>query len=417
MERKGITEDVVNLILGEEAVVVGNDNNENEDKEIIIPPNNKDNMMKSFKKEEKEADDYIYKDKKEKEVADKKGEAGNKENNKKGTDNKDSDISDNEIISTVLDTLEDGTKKEKKEARNIISKLVEEGKIMLYEDKPKLDDYTDEEIIELLEENIENKASIIADDNFDNFMNKLPKEIQLLVKYVSEGGRDYEKFLQDILMSKDVKYTLGKDDEQIVRAGLRIKGFSEDEINDEIETYKKANVLHTKAARMLDIVNSYKDKVLEEKNKELEIINQKRKEASEKFIERVGEVLSHQEVANIKLDRKTRADIYEGLTSLDYKYSDGRPTNEFGYLLEKYQVTEPDYNRVILSYIALKNPDVLIENIKRSVEEEVTKDIYKKLKLEMSSGKASGNTSEEIENKERPKKEINVIKRRFFNER
>lgn len=364
-----------------------------------------EDFNKSNVKKEKEFYDTITKD------------AVDARAKKESATKEDSDKSVNEELENIhkLVLESNGSEKSKTEALGLIKTLVEKGKIMLFEDKDNIDDYTDEEKLELLEANLEDAATIAADNAISSFADSLPEDVKKIIQYALNGGTDYKTMFK-MLSNYDssAPLVLGKDDEAIVRKGLQLKGYgTAEEIEDEIKTYKKAGVLGDRAVKFKELVETNKKTEIDTVLKQQEDYKKLREEAAKKYVEKVGEILSHNKISNVSMDRKTRADVYNGLTATNYKLTDGRATNEYGYLLEKYQMVEPDFERVVLSFLALKDPALLKDFISKNAETEVSNKVYRTLKTEAANGPGMGGTDVSVDTKSKNVRQLKVEKRPF----
>jgi hypothetical protein len=90
---------------------------------------------------------------------------------------------------------------------------------------------------------------------------------------------------------------------------------------------------------------------------EQEARKQQQEQAAQAYMQNVFETLRPAEINGLKLDKKTQAQLYSGLTQPQYPSISGRPTNLLGHLLEKYQFVEPNYGLIAEALWLLSNPD------------------------------------------------------------
>lgn len=114
---------------------------------------------------------------------------------------------------------------------------------------------------------VELSAKKLADETIDSIFSEYP-EVKQLYQYRAMGG-DPDKFFQTRFPEVDYnKVEFNKEDEtqheQLVRQELRARGYTQDEIEAEIEDYKNGGILTSKAERAL---NALAKKQEEDKNK------------------------------------------------------------------------------------------------------------------------------------------------------
>lgn len=330
-----------------------------------------------------------------KNVTDQKKEGVNKDNIK--GDNKavsNSNEGDVDIDITKLEEIQEDLEQSKrltKEHIETIKELIEQGILLPFDDDRPIEEYTKEDLVELIKANIEEVRESSSLDAIEEFLKNLPKELQFLNKYYITGGKDFTKVLKAFASYQDIKeLTPGKDDELIVRLYLTHTKFgSEEEIEDEIKLLKDTNKLHDRAIKFKQKLDEIYDKIIEEQLKEQENLKKKKEELAKKYVDDVYKVVSKMEFPDDIKD-----DLISGLTLPNYKSLNGNSINKLGYLLEKYQFVEPRLDLVAEALFLLDKPDeyrkMLIEKGKKQAIQEMTR----KLKTEQQAFK--GGVSNDI---------------------
>jgi hypothetical protein len=152
------------------------------------------------------------------------------------------------------------------------------------------------------------------------------------------------------------------------------------------------------------------EKVVEQKIKEQEFKRQKQEEATKEYAKSVYSVLEKGELNGLKLDPKVQNMIYNGLIQPNYTSANGSPTNLFGHLLEKHQFIEPRHDLIAEALWLLADPDGYKKQLTNNINNKVTKETVRKLKME----EASKGKSSEYEQESSRKPSLKKRNRRNF---
>lgn len=109
-------------------------------------------------------------------------------------------------------------------------------------------------------------AERLAEQELDSIFNEYP-EVKNLLEYISMGG-DTSKYISTVFPEIDYNTVELTDDEKqqeaLVRQELMLKGYSQEDIQAEIEDYKSGGILENKAKRALTSLK--KNQVAEKQN-------------------------------------------------------------------------------------------------------------------------------------------------------
>lgn len=290
----------------------------------------------------------------------------------KSVDDEDSDVSDEQKAKG----------KGGRPLYSIIKKLVEENVLLPFEDDKPIEKYTQEEIAELIKENINYKAEASASNAIEEFVKTLPQELQLLTKYVVEGGTDIKNFLSLITKVTDVsKLELGKDDETIVRLYLENTKFgNEEDILEQIELLKSTGKLGEFAIKYKAKLDEMQNEIINNELKKQEEIKKQQQEFAKKYVANVTQALSDRKINDIVLSPTKVAELISGLTSVQYDSISGRKTNKLGYLLEEKQFKNPDLKLIAEVLWLLDNPQEYKEMLINKGKQLATSEIKRSLK-------------------------------------
>lgn len=287
------------------------------------------------------------------------------------------------------------------EIKDTIKELIDQ-KILLPLDVDKdIDDYTKDELKELLKLNIENARREESENVLEQFIDSLPEELQKMIEYHVAGGFDIKQIIN--LISKDAEvFSLDPNDDTDAKTILAYHlrnnlGMSDDEVEEEIELYEKAGKLTEKAKRIYDTV---KEKHKEEIENKIQEAEKAKNEASKKIQTLVDGLKSVSRKGKLKdnnADKTVLKEIVDGLTTVNYESITGKKTNLLGYLIEQKQFIEPDYDLIVEATWLLKDPEGYKKYIMSLGESKAAKDTLRKLKT--ASYKDDGGMSESIEEK------------------
>lgn len=301
------------------------------------------------------------------------------------------------------DANEDGTKKapgrprtDKSGLVDFFKKRIESKEMFAFDDydesKQSLDEYlgslAEKDIEELWQANIDNLKSEVAAKTPKEFFESLPDELQYAAKYVADGGSDLKGLFQALAQVEQVREmnpTQEGDQEAIVRSYLQATGFgNNEEIEEELTTWKDLGVLEKKAKQFKPKLDQMQEEIVQSQLQDQEMRKQQQEQAADMYVQNVFEALRPAEINGLKLDKKIQAQLYTGLTQPNYPSISGRPTNQLGHLLEKYQFVEPNYPLIAEALWLLSDPDAYRQNLVKQGKNQAVEQTVRQLKTEQS---------------------------------
>jgi len=353
----------------------------------------------------------------------------------KGEDNKDTEPPVSRETSTnVFDELdqeeqEDAKPKggrprtEKSGLVEFLKKRIESKEMFAFDDydesKQSLDEYLgglgEKDIEELWQANVDNLKQEVAAKTPKEFFESLPEELQYAAKYVMDGGQDLKGLFQALAQVEQVRSLNPSDEsdqEGIVRSYLQATGFgSEEEIEEELTTWKDLGVLEKKAKQFKPKLDQMQEEIVQSQLVEQEARKQQQEQAAQAYMQNVFEALRPAEINGLKLDKKTQAQLYSGLVQPQYPSVSGRPTNLLGHLLEKYQFVEPNYPLIAEALWLLSNPDEYRQNLVKQGKNQAVEQTVRQLKTEQSRKNVSTYQEEEEQRPRKIARPQNIFKR------
>lgn len=260
------------------------------------------------------------------------------------------------------------------------------------ENKQSLDDYlgslSEKDLDDLWKANIDNLKSEVASSTPKEFFESLPEELQYAAKYVMDGGNDLKGLFQALAQVEQVREldpTSENDQEQIIRSYLQATGFgTAEEVEEELNTWKDLGVLEKKAKQFKPKLDQMQEEIVQRQLEEQEMRQQQQQQAAQAYMDNVFEALRAAEINGLKLDKKTQAALYSGLVQPNYPSVSGRPTNQLGHLLEKYQFVEPNYPLVAEALWLLSDPEGYREQLRKQGSAKAVEQTVRQLKTEQS---------------------------------
>ena len=287
------------------------------------------------------------------------------------------------------------------------------------EKKQTLDEYlgglAEKDVEELWQANVDNLKQEVASNTPAEFFQSLPEELQYAAKYVADGGQDLKGLFAALAQVEAVREMDPRDDndqEFIVRQYLQASNFgTAEEIEEEVTTWKDLGVLEKKAKQFKPKLDSMHEQIVQSQLAEQEYKKQQQEAAADAYMQNVFEALRPAEINGLKLDKKTQAQLYSGLVQPQYPSISGKPTNQLGHLLEKYQFVEPNYPLIAEALWLLSNPNEYRESLRKQGKNAAVEQTVRQLKTEQSRKYASTYEEEEQTTSRKIARPQNIFKR------
>lgn len=273
---------------------------------------------------------------------------------------------------------------------------IEGGRMFAFDDydegKESLDDYLErlspKDFEELWDANHNELGRKSQEEISRGFFESLPQELQYAYKYVSDGGQDLKGLFQALSQVEEVRaldVENEKDQEEIYRQYLRAIDFgNQEEIDEEINTWKDLGQLDKKAKQAKPKLDKMQEQIITQRLQQQEQLRQQEETAAQAYVEHVYHALEPGEVNGLKLDKKTQSFLYNAMVSAQYPSITGKPTNLLGHLLERYQFVEPNYPLITEALWLLSDPDGYRATVKQSGANEAMQKTVRALKTEES---------------------------------
>lgn len=300
---------------------------------------------------------------------------------------------------------------------SVLKKMMDDGKIIGFDDETPLENYSVEDIEELLEANLNAKEQQALGTVSKDFWTSLPEELQVAGKYLADGGTDLKHLFKVLAHTEEVKQ-IPIDDERgqeiACREYLRATNFGDDsDIEEEINAWKDRGELENKAKKFKPKLDQMQDQIIQQKLQQQESIKRQRDEAAKFYMENLATTLDKGELSGVKLDRKTQNFLWSGLLENNYPSVSGRPTNLFGHLIEKYQYVEPRHDLIAEALWLLADPDGYKAKVRQIGSNTQAEKTVRMLKTEQAN-KSSASVREEEQERGRSKAQPKLQRNNFF---
>jgi hypothetical protein len=317
-------------------------------------------------------------------------------------------------------------KSDKSALASYLKEKIEAGEFAAFEDwdekKQSLDDYllkqSEKSLHQMLDANWESKERDLLERTPQEFFESLPEELQYAARYVMEGGQDMKSLFAALARVEQVReLDPESEDGQVIiaRNYLQATNFgTPDEIEDEIANWKESNRLEKKAKDFKPKLDQMQKQQVEYQLAQQADFSRQQREAAQMYVANVGQALQKGELNGIKLDRKTQAMLYEGLTNVAYPSASGKATNLLGHLLDKIQYVEPDFELLAEVTYLLADPEGFKNNVRQQGKNTATTEIVKKLKTEQQLATGSSFTPGDDDEPSKPAKRKLTKPRNLF---
>jgi hypothetical protein len=218
---------------------------------------------------------------------------------------------------------------------------------------------------------IEYTAIKKAEDAISKYKESLPEDLHKLVEFVELGGNPKE-FL-DVYYGnssfENVDITKEENQKHVVREGLRLSGWDESEIEEELKDYEDLGKLETKAKSLLVKLQNHETVQKANLIKAQEEYANTQKENVKKYWEDLKTDLYNKENINgFQLNKKIKDEVWEFMSSPDRKTGKTK--------LQVHNETNKDA-QFLYAYLAYNNWD--ISKLEKEVKTKVTSELRKNL--------------------------------------
>lgn len=264
---------------------------------------------------------------------------------------------------------------------NVVNQLIEDEVLFGFEGE---EIKTIDDVKELIKANLKYKEENSFDDLWKRKVESYNPQVQAILHYAEKGGQDITPLLNamnEVEQSSSINIETEEGQEETIRQVLKIKGFDDEEIKDQIETFKDLDKLKSKAEKFKPELDKLKEQRINLMLREQEEREQQAKEAARIYIETVQNTLSKDDVGGLRLKREEKAKVLDALALPKYRSINGYAVNEFVKVLEELQFGKnANYDHFLNIVHFAVDRDGFFNKIKESIKNDVTAETVKKLK-------------------------------------
>jgi hypothetical protein len=302
--------------------------------------------------------------------------------------------------------------------KQFFKKEIEQGRMVTFDDydeeKQTLDEYISglgqKDLDELWEANQQHTTTATRETIQNEIFESLPYELQAAMKYVQDGGTDMKGIFRALSVVEETRQldpSNENDQEVIARQFLQASQFgSQEEIDEEIQTWKDLNVLGKKANQFKPKLDKMQEQIVAQELVAQEHRKAQQEEAAQTYVQNVIDALTPGELSGVKLDKKLQNQLYHSLTAFQYPSMNGRPTNLLGHLLEKYQFQQPNYQLLAEATWLLSDPEGYRSSVSQKRVNEETTQTARKLRTEEARKQSGSQAPKEQAQSQNPTRKI-----------
>ena len=280
-----------------------------------------------------------------------------------------------------------------------------------YDEKVPVDEYlsklSNKDLNSLIDENLKLKEDSFKKEIPAQFYDSLSPDAKIVYEYEANGGTDFKslyKALSEVRQLNDLDPSKEDHQEEIVYEYLRNANadWNDDEVKSQVEEWKDLGLIEKKALQLKPKLDRMKEQIVQYQLEEQRQLSDQRRQAAEQYVNNVYTALKPAEIGGLKIDAKTQTSLYNGLVNANYKSVTGGQTNELGHLLEKFQYSEPNYQKIAKVLWILKDEEGYESALMKKGANAKVEDTVKKLKTEQGNRSSSpsfdesGNSSRQV---------------------
>lgn len=304
---------------------------------------------------------------------------------------------------TLEETTEtDETKEKAKPGRkpadilSFVTELVTSGELLPFEEGELK---TLDEAKELIKLNLKHSKDTSIEEVKEELKASYSPQIQAILHYADRGGRDITPLLSAIAeVEKTADIDIEKESGQIsvLTEYLKIQGWDEEDIKEEIETAKDLDKLKSKAEKFLPKLNQMKSERIEMIMQEQEEKDREVEETRRTYLTTIQDTLKQEQLGDLKLSRQEKSKLWNAVADISHTSFNGTPTNAFYKRLEDAQVGKTaDYQHFLSIVYHTIDPEGFKEHLLEELRTKVSADTAKKLKIQSTKANSGGNFTEE----------------------
>ncbi len=280
-----------------------------------------------------------------------------------------------------------------------VKSLIQKKILLGFQDKKEGEDYTPEEVEELIQANIEQREKDAQTNALREFYSSMPTSVQKILSYATNGATptDMKNLFKQLSVAEE-QQALDINDKnsqkEIIRRYLTATRWGdENEIEDEIASLADKNELEKRARQFKPKLDKLNEEEINRKLEEQNEISKQREQRNIDYINTTGKALNVDNLNGIPLDRGTASKLFHGLIENKFPLSNNSKGNMLSYFIDQYQWVKPNPELLAEALWLLSDPDEYRKRVANVLEKEFTESHYRKLQTsEQAASKPSTQT-------------------------
>lgn len=270
----------------------------------------------------------------------------------------------------------------------IVSKLKKDGIFSSLDDDELGEDISDDDLPDLLDKEVDARV----EETIEGFFEELDEEAVAFLKFKRNGGNtaDFLAMLNARSQTPDGDLEDESYQEKVVKHGMKLEGYDDEDIEDKIEWLKEGSKLKRHAQKYqakLEKVNEvHQQKLMQQQQQQVEAAKKQREELSNNLKELLQESDS---IGQFTFNKRDKKELHSYMTKANVKVG----KNSFMTSMQRdLQAAFQDPEKILVIAKLLKN-DFDISDVIRDTETKVTRKTKDKIERKSTNVKSSQSSS------------------------
>lgn len=312
--------------------------------------------------------------------------------------------------SIINEPVEETSKGSYGSVGSAMRKMIEDGRLLQLDGDKGVDDYSEQDWIDLLEANINEAVQNSTSQAFQEDFENMSPEAKALIQYERNGGKDVKNFMMAIANAKessDLDSSTVSGQRDIVRAYYIKKRLfkSAASLEKELDRLEDSGDLQEKAEEFKPMLEEIQVDEVNRRLAEQERQKQSLQAQLRVYNESVYNTLNQDNLNGLHITAKTKNMIFNGLTNNGFQTASGKRTNLLYHLLEQKQYIKPDHALIAEVTWLLADPEGYKKAVSDTISKQIVNDTASKLKNEQQ-GRTQNIQQQERRTLRRPQRNI-----------
>lgn len=270
----------------------------------------------------------------------------------------------------------------------VVSRLKKDGIFSSLDDEEIGEDISDEDLPDLLDKEVDARV----EETIEGFFEELDDEAVAFLKFKRNGGNtaDFIAMLNARSQTPDGDLEDESYQEKVVKHGMKLEGYDDEDIEDKIEWLKEGSKLKRHAqkyqAKLEKVNEAHQQKLMQQQQQQVEAAKKQREELSNNLKELLQESDS---IGQFTFNKRDKRELHGYMTKANVKVG----KNSFMTSMQRdLQAAFQDPEKILVIAKLLKN-DFDISDVIRDTETKVTRKTKDKIERKSTKAKSSQSSS------------------------